>query len=80
MKHAIQRAETAAEIAALLEQRHSVDDSHHCPHGRPTELVFTREELDKRFTTEAALGKITVVIDPGSTPPPHAAGRRRLFY
>ena len=40
---------TAAEIAALLEQRHAVDDSHHCPHGRPTELVFTREELDKQF-------------------------------
>jgi len=40
---------TAAEIAALLEQRHSVDDSHHCPHGRPTELVFTREELDRQF-------------------------------
>ena len=40
---------TAAEIAALLEQRHTVDDSHHCPHGRPTELVFSREELDKQF-------------------------------
>jgi len=40
---------TAAEIAALLEQRHTVDDSHHCPHGRPTELVFTREDLDKQF-------------------------------
>ncbi len=40
---------TAAEITALLEQRHTVDDSHHCPHGRPTELVFTREELDKQF-------------------------------
>jgi DNA mismatch repair protein MutL len=40
---------TAAEIAALLDQRHSVEDSHHCPHGRPTELVFTREELDKQF-------------------------------
>jgi DNA mismatch repair protein MutL len=40
---------TAAEIAALLEQRHTVDDAHHCPHGRPTELVFTREELDKQF-------------------------------
>ena len=40
---------TAVEIAALLEQRHMVDDSHHCPHGRPTELVFTREELDKQF-------------------------------
>ncbi len=37
------------EITALLEQRHLVDDAHHCPHGRPTALVFTREELDKRF-------------------------------
>ena len=37
------------EIAALLEQRHLVDDPHHCPHGRPAALVFTREELDKQF-------------------------------
>ena len=37
------------EIAALLEQRHLVVDAHHCPHGRPTALVFTREELDKQF-------------------------------
>jgi DNA mismatch repair protein MutL len=37
------------EIAALLDHRHLVDDSHHCPHGRPTELVFSREELDKQF-------------------------------
>jgi DNA mismatch repair protein MutL len=37
------------EIAALLEQRHCYQDAHHCPHGRPTALVFTREELDRRF-------------------------------
>ena len=37
------------EIAALLEQRHLAQDQHHCPHGRPTALVFTREELDKQF-------------------------------
>ena len=37
------------EITALLEQRHLVDDAHHCPHGRPTALVFTREELDRQF-------------------------------
>jgi DNA mismatch repair protein MutL len=37
------------EIAALLEQRHESQDAHHCPHGRPTALVFTREELDRRF-------------------------------
>lgn len=40
---------TAEEISALLEQRHLYQDTHHCPHGRPTALVFTREELDKRF-------------------------------
>jgi DNA mismatch repair protein MutL len=39
----------AEEITALLEQRHLFQDTHHCPHGRPTSLVFTREELDKRF-------------------------------
>lgn len=37
------------EITALLEQREHYQDTHHCPHGRPTALVFTREELDKRF-------------------------------
>jgi DNA mismatch repair protein MutL len=37
------------EIAALLEQRHLVEDAHHCPHGRPTALIFTREELDRQF-------------------------------
>jgi DNA mismatch repair protein MutL len=37
------------EVAALLEQRHLVDDPHHCPHGRPTALIFTREELDRQF-------------------------------
>lgn len=38
-----------AEVTALLEQRHLVKDSHHCPHGRPAALVFSREELDKQF-------------------------------
>ena len=40
---------TAEEVAALVEQRHLAQDTHHCPHGRPTALVFTREELDKQF-------------------------------
>jgi DNA mismatch repair protein MutL len=37
------------EIAALVEQRHRFADSHHCPHGRPTSLLFTREDLDRQF-------------------------------
>jgi DNA mismatch repair protein MutL len=40
---------TPAEIAALLEQRHLAQDTHHCPHGRPTALYFSREELDRQF-------------------------------
>jgi DNA mismatch repair protein MutL len=40
---------TNEEVAALVADRHLVGDTHHCPHGRPTALVFTREELDKQF-------------------------------
>jgi DNA mismatch repair protein MutL len=40
---------TAEEVTALVEMRHLAQDSHHCPHGRPTALVFTREELDRQF-------------------------------
>jgi DNA mismatch repair protein MutL len=40
---------TPEEIVALLSQRHLVEDAHHCPHGRPTALIFTREELDRQF-------------------------------
>ncbi len=37
------------EIDALLEHREICQDSHHCPHGRPTSMVYSREELDRRF-------------------------------
>jgi DNA mismatch repair protein MutL len=40
---------TPAEIDALLEHRGLAQDHHHCPHGRPTALVFTREQLDRQF-------------------------------
>lgn len=40
---------TPDEITALLEQRDYYHDTHHCPHGRPTALFFSREQLDKMF-------------------------------
>lgn len=40
---------TPDEVQALLERRHLVSDSHHCPHGRPTALVFTKSELERQF-------------------------------
>ena len=38
-----------AEINALLAERHLIQDNHHCPHGRPTTLVFTCDDLDRQF-------------------------------
>jgi len=40
---------TSEEIDHLMRLRPTADDSHHCPHGRPTSLVFSRQELDKQF-------------------------------
>ena len=40
---------TADEMAALLAQRNLADDTHHCPHGRPTALLFSRNDLDRQF-------------------------------
>ena len=40
---------TPDEIDYLMRLRPTAEDSHHCPHGRPTSLVFSRHELDKQF-------------------------------
>lgn len=40
---------TGEEIDYLMQLRPTVEDSHHCPHGRPTSLMFSRQELDKQF-------------------------------
>ena len=40
---------TPEEISSLLEQRELYQDTHHCPHGRPTALFFSRDELDRMF-------------------------------
>lgn len=37
------------EIDALVSRRDGVEDSHHCPHGRPTTLKLSRQELDRQF-------------------------------
>jgi DNA mismatch repair protein MutL len=38
-----------AEIMALLAHRDLVADTHHCPHGRPTSLLFSKKDLDRQF-------------------------------
>jgi DNA mismatch repair protein MutL len=40
---------TPEEIGSLAAQRHLAQDAHHCPHGRPTALLFTRQDLDRQF-------------------------------
>jgi DNA mismatch repair protein MutL len=40
---------TPEEIAALVAGRGLADDTHHCPHGRPTALLFSRDDLDRQF-------------------------------
>ncbi len=40
---------TPEEIDSLLAQRHLVDDAHHCPHGRPTAMTLSQQELDRQF-------------------------------
>jgi DNA mismatch repair protein MutL len=36
-------------ITELIAQAEKEINSHHCPHGRPSTLIYTREEIDKRF-------------------------------
>ncbi len=40
---------SSEEMRELLRQRHLVQDSHHCPHGRPTALTLSRHTLDQQF-------------------------------
>jgi DNA mismatch repair protein MutL len=40
---------TSEEITYLMELRDMAEDSHHCPHGRPTSLQFSKHELEKQF-------------------------------
>lgn len=40
---------TGEEIDALMQQRHLVDKSSNCPHGRPTTLRLTKADLNRQF-------------------------------
>lgn len=40
---------SSEEVLALLSRRHLAANTHHCPHGRPTALVFTKAELERQF-------------------------------
>jgi DNA mismatch repair protein MutL len=40
---------TPEEIAELLAQRALAQNAHHCPHGWPTALRFSRHDLERPF-------------------------------
>jgi DNA mismatch repair protein MutL len=40
---------SSEEIDALVERRALASDVHHCPHGRPAALVFSKAELERQF-------------------------------
>jgi DNA mismatch repair protein MutL len=40
---------TPEQMSELIAQRHLADDHHHCPHGRPTALLFSRHDLERQF-------------------------------
>jgi len=37
------------DMAALVAQRDLAEAHHHCPHGRPTALLFSRHDLERQF-------------------------------
>jgi DNA mismatch repair protein MutL len=40
---------TPEEVNDLIAQRDLADNTHHCPHGRPTSLLFSKQELERQF-------------------------------
>ena len=40
---------SSEEAKAMIEQLLSLDNPYHCPHGRPTTIMFSKYEIEKRF-------------------------------
>lgn len=40
---------SAAEAKALIEELLSLDNPYNCPHGRPTIISMTKQEIEKKF-------------------------------
>ena len=37
------------EMQELLDQLLTLENPYHCPHGRPTMITMTRQELERKF-------------------------------
>lgn len=40
---------TSLEMQALIEQMLTLENPYHCPHGRPTMISMTKQEMEKKF-------------------------------
>ena len=40
---------SAAEAEALIDELLKLDNPYHCPHGRPTIIEMTKQELERKF-------------------------------
>ena len=40
---------SVTEAQALIEELMTLDNPYHCPHGRPTIVIMTQRDMDKKF-------------------------------
>ena len=40
---------SAEEARALIDELLSLDNPYHCPHGRPTMIVLSKQEMERKF-------------------------------
>ena len=40
---------SAEEAKALIDELLSLDNPYHCPHGRPTMVVLSKQEMERKF-------------------------------